>query len=89
MTPSSPSMWRSIISVASVEASRCRAFARFINSFSKSGEMSWTMIVTFSGLLERDMRKRLYIKTIEMTNWMRGKSHFCACANIWVRPDYA
>ena len=76
MPPSSPSTWRSIISVASVEASRCRAFARFINSCSKSGEMSWTMIVTFSGLLERDMTKNLYIKTIEMTNWMCGKLLF-------------
>jgi hypothetical protein len=38
--------------------------------------MSWTMIVTFSGLLERDMTELLYIKTIEMTNWMRGKLHF-------------
>ena len=76
MPPSSPSTWRSIISVASVEASRCRAFARFINSCSKSGEMSGTRIVTLSGLLERDLSELLYIKTIEMTNWMRGKLHF-------------
>jgi hypothetical protein len=71
MTPSSPSIWRSIISEASAEASWCRAFARCIKSCSKSGGMSWTMIVTFSGSFERDIMKLIYIKTIEITHVFR------------------
>lgn len=77
MPPSSPSTWRSIISEASAEASWCRAFARCISSLSKSGEMSWTRIVTFSGSFERGITKFIYIKPIEMTHVIRcGMLHF-------------
>lgn len=76
MPPSSPSTWRSIISEASVETSWFRSFARFISSRSKSGEMSWMKTVTFSGSFERAMLILIYIKTIEMTNWMCCMLHF-------------
>jgi len=76
MPPSSPSTWRSIISEASAEASWCRAFARFINSCSRSGEMSWTRIVAFSGSFGTAIANLIYIKTIEMTKGMCGMLHF-------------
>ena len=76
MPPSFPLTWRSIISEASVEISWFRSFARFTSSSSKSGDMSWTKIVTFSGSFGTAIAGTIYIKTIEMTNGMCGMLHF-------------
>ena len=64
----SSSMWRSMISEASVDGSLCRAFARRMSSCSNSGVRSWTMIVSISGSLGSAITELIYIKTIEIKN---------------------
>lgn len=64
----SSSTWRSMISEASVDGSRWRAFARRMSSCSNSGVRSWTKIVSFSGSLGSAITKLFYIKTIEIKN---------------------
>lgn len=68
MPPLSSSTWRSMISAASVDASRWRACARRVSSRSNSGVRSWTKIVSFSGSCAGGITGILYIKTI-------GKGH--------------
>ena len=68
----SSSMWRSMISEASVDGSLCRAFARRMSSCSNSGVRSWTKIVSFSGSLRRAIEDLIYIKTIEIENVICG-----------------
>ena len=68
MPPLSSSTWRSMISAASVDASRWRACARRMSSCSNSGVRSWTKIVSFSGSCAGGITRILYIKAIEKSH---------------------